>query len=104
MAGIPNDGSRAKVAAAMVMGLAISGMHYTGMRAAIFTAGDTVHETEVDASLDQTSLALAIAGITFVILAVASIASLSEQRRAEEAVRQAQADLARVNRVTTMGS
>src|SRR6202042_2495409 len=29
--------------------------------------------------------------------------SLSEQKRAEEALRQAQADLARVNRVTTMG-
>jgi NO-binding membrane sensor protein with MHYT domain/two-component sensor histidine kinase len=91
-----------KLAAAVVMGLAISGMHYTGMRAAIFTADDAVHGTQADASLDQTSLALAIAGITFVILAVASIASLSEQRRAEEAVRQARADLARVNRVTTM--
>ena len=30
-------------------------------------------------------------------------ASLSEQKRAEEALRQAQADLAHVNRVTTMG-
>jgi NO-binding membrane sensor protein with MHYT domain/two-component sensor histidine kinase len=91
-----------ELAAAIVMSLAISGMHYTGMRAAIFCASDAVHETQVDARLDQTSLALAIAGITFVILAFASIASLSEQRRAEEAVRQARADLARVNRVTTM--
>jgi len=31
-----------------------------------------------------------------------SIASLSEQKRAEEALRQARADLARANRVTTM--
>ncbi len=92
-----------KLAAAVVMGLAISGMHYTAMRAAIFAAHGPVHEAQVDASLDQTSLALAIAGITFVILAVASIASLSEQKRAEEALRQARADLARVNRVTTMG-
>jgi NO-binding membrane sensor protein with MHYT domain len=91
-----------KLAAAVVMGLAISGMHYTGMRAAIFAADDLVHETQIDASLDQTGLALAIAGITFVILAFASIASVSEQRRAEESVRQARADLARVNRVTTM--
>jgi len=91
-----------KLAAAVVMGLAISGMHYTGMRAAIFTADDPVHATQVHASLDQTSLALAIAGITFVILAFASIASVAEQRRAEEALRQARADLARVNRVTTM--
>src|ERR1700731_665917 len=91
-----------KLAAAVVMGLAISGMHYTGMRAAIFAAHGPAHQAPVDASLDQTSLALAIAGITFVILAFASIASVSEQRRAEEALRQAQADLARVNRVTTM--
>jgi NO-binding membrane sensor protein with MHYT domain len=92
-----------KLAAAVVMGLAISGMHYTAMRAAIFTAQGPVHEAQADASLDQTSLALAIAGITFVILAFASIASLSEQKRAEEALRQARADLARVNRVTSMG-
>jgi NO-binding membrane sensor protein with MHYT domain len=93
-----------KLIAALVMGVAISGMHYTGMRAAIFTAHDAVHDDPVNASLDQINLALAVAGITFVILAVASIASLSEQKRAEEALRQAQADLARVNRVTTMGA
>jgi len=91
-----------KLTAAVVMGLAISGMHYTGMRAAIFATHGPVHQAQVDASLDQTSLALAIAGITFVILAFASIASVSEQKRAEEALRQAQADFARVNRVTTM--
>src|ERR1700732_4082210 len=91
-----------KLTAAGVMGLAISGMHYTGMRAAIFATHGPVHQAQLDASLDQTSLALAIAGITFVILAFASIASVSEQRRAEEALRQAQADFARVNRVTTM--
>ena len=93
-----------KLMAALVMGLAISGMHYTGMHAAIFTAHGSVHEAPANASLDQTNLALAVAGITFVILALASIASLSEQKRAEEALRQAQADLARVNRVTTMGA
>jgi C4-dicarboxylate-specific signal transduction histidine kinase len=84
------------------MGLAISGMHYTAMRAAIFTAHDPVHEAQVYASLDQTNLALAVAGITFIILAFASAASLFERKRAEEALRQAQADLARVNRVNTM--
>src|SRR5207253_10826342 len=47
-------------------------------------------------------LALAVAGITFIILVLASIASLAEQKRAEEALRQARADLARVNRVTTV--
>ena len=89
-----------KLVAAVVMGLAISGMHYTGMQAAIFTAHG---EAQDAASFDQTNLALAVACITFFILALAMAASLSEQRRAEEAVRQAQADLAHVNRVTTMG-
>ena len=89
-----------KLVAAVVMGLAISGMHYTGMQAAIFTAHG---EAQDAASFDQTNLALAVACITFFILALAMAASLSERRRAEEALRQAQADLAHVNRVTTMG-
>ena len=41
-------------------------------------------------SLDQSNLALAVAGITFVILALASIASLSEQKRAEQALRESE--------------
>jgi NO-binding membrane sensor protein with MHYT domain len=95
-----------KLIAALVMGLAISGMHYTGMRAAIFTARAPVHEAQMEApanaSLDQTNLALGVAGVTFAILAFASIASLFERKRAEETLREARADLARVNRVTTM--
>jgi C4-dicarboxylate-specific signal transduction histidine kinase len=85
------------------MGLAISGMHYTAMWGTIFTAHVPLHEAQGDASLDQTTLALAVAGITFVILAVASIVSLSERKRAEEALRSARAELAHINRVTTMG-
>jgi NO-binding membrane sensor protein with MHYT domain len=91
-----------KLAAAVVMGLAISGMHYTAMRAAIFAAHGPVDAARVSPSLGETSLALAVAGITLVILILASIASLSEQRRAEEALRQARADLARINRVNTV--
>jgi NO-binding membrane sensor protein with MHYT domain len=91
-----------KLVAAVVMGLAISGMHYTAMRGAIFTAHGPVHEAQIKAGLGQANLALAVAGITFAILVSAWIASLSEQKRAEEALRQARADLARVNRVTTM--
>jgi len=90
-----------KLVAAAVMGLAISGMHYTGMQAAIFAPLGAAHEAQ--GSLDQTNLALAIAAITFVILSFALIASLFEQKRAEDALHQAQADLAHVNRVTTMG-
>jgi NO-binding membrane sensor protein with MHYT domain len=91
-----------KLVAGVVMGLAISGMHYTAMRGAIFTAHGPVHEAQIKAGLGQANLALAVAGITFAILVSAWIASLSEQKRAEDALRQARADLARVNRVTTM--
>src|SRR6266404_1323365 len=92
-----------KVLAAVVMGLAISGMHYTAMGGTTFAAHGPVPEVHAYASLDQTNLALAVAGTTFVILASALIASLSEQKRAEEALREAQANLAHVTRVTTMG-
>jgi C4-dicarboxylate-specific signal transduction histidine kinase len=68
-----------------------------------FAAHGPVPEVHAFASLDQTNLALAVAGTTFVILASALIASLSEQKRAEEALREAQANLAHVSRVTTMG-
>ena len=94
---------RQKLVAAVVMALAISGMHYTAMRAATFVADRPVHEARGTASLNQTNLALAVAGTTFVILAFALMASLFEEKRAEEALRQARADLARVNRVNTMG-
>jgi len=95
-------GLRQKLAGGVVMGLAISGMHYTAMEAARFAARGPVLDAPPNASRGQTSLALAVAGTTFVILAFASTASLSEQKRAEAALRQARADLARVNRVTTV--
>ena len=91
-----------KVAGGIVMGLAISGMHYTAMGAAMFAPRGPVLDAALNTNRGQTSLALAVAGTTFVILAFASTASLSEQKRAEAALRQARADLARVNRVTTV--
>src|SRR5260370_21584766 len=57
-----------KLVAAVVMGLAISGMHYTAMRAATFTVHRPIHEAHVNASLDQTNLALAVCGMSLMIL------------------------------------
>jgi NO-binding membrane sensor protein with MHYT domain len=91
-----------KLAAAIVLGLAISGMHYTGMRAAICTADVTTENAHEDATLDRTPLAVAIAGITLADLA-ALFASAFRRRRNEEALRQTRADLAHIHRVTTMG-
>jgi NO-binding membrane sensor protein with MHYT domain/nitrogen-specific signal transduction histidine kinase/ActR/RegA family two-component response regulator len=94
--------------AAVVMGVAISGMHYSAMRGTTFAVQGPVHEAHGYASLDQTNLALVVAGITFVILAFALIASLqqenSERRRAEEALRRSEAYLAQAQTLSHTGS
>ena len=90
-----------KLAAAIVLGLAISGMHYTGMRVAVFTAHATMG-AHGGATLDRTTLVLAIAGFTLADLA-ALFAFVSKRKRAEEVLRQTRADLAHIQRVTTMG-
>jgi C4-dicarboxylate-specific signal transduction histidine kinase len=61
-----------------------------------------MEDAHEDATLDRTTLALAIAGITLADLA-ALFASVSKRKRAEEALRQTRADLAHIHRVTTMG-
>jgi PAS domain S-box-containing protein len=66
--------------AAVVMGIAISGMHYTGMAAAMFTAHSHADEVYASNSLAQTNLALAIAGITFIILVLALVASIFDRQ------------------------
>jgi NO-binding membrane sensor protein with MHYT domain len=91
-----------KLAAAIVLGFAISGMHYTGMRAAICTAPATMEVAHGDATLDRTPLALAIAGFVLADLA-ALFASAYRRKRADQALRQTQADLAHIQRVTAMG-
>src|ERR1700730_6427350 len=97
-----------KLVAAIVMGVAISGMHYSAMRGTTFAVHGPVHGAQGYASLDQTNLALVVAGITFVILAFALIASLqqenSERRRAEEALRRSEAYLAQAQTLSHTGS
>jgi NO-binding membrane sensor protein with MHYT domain len=94
--------SAQKPAAAIVMGLAISGMHYTGMRATICTAHATLGGAYGHGTFDATSLALAIAGFTLADL-VALFASVSKRKHVEEALRQTRADLSHIHRVTAMG-
>ena len=85
------------------MGLAISGMHYTAMRAAVFRAPRPFLEASEHASLHHVNLALVVAAANFVMLAAALIASRYQERHAEEALHQARAELAHVTRVTTLG-
>ncbi len=97
-----------KLVAAVVMGLAISGMHYSAMRGTTFAVHHPVHQAQGYASLDQTNLALVVAGVTLVILAFALIASLqqenSERRRAEEALRRSETYLAEAQTLSHTGS
>lgn len=76
--------------AAVVMGVAISGMHYTAMHAAIFTARTPLDPAQGHSTLEQTYLALAVAGITFLILLFALVASLFDRQFAMLAERDAQ--------------
>jgi len=97
-----------KLVAALIMGLAISGMHYSAMRGTTFAVHGPVHEARGYASLDQTNLALVVAGITFVILAFALIASLQqeniERQRAEERLRRSEVYLSEAQRLSHTGS
>src|SRR5258708_795995 len=77
-----------KILAAVVMGAAISGMHYTGMAAAVFAAHSNVDQAHGTASLAQTDLALAVAALTFVILILALVASVFDRKFAVLAERE----------------
>ena len=78
-----------KMAAALVMGIAVAGMHYTGMAAATITAGEVgIHSAHLAAtSVDQQNLALSVAGVTFVILFLAMLAAAFDQQRIQGELR-----------------
>jgi PAS domain S-box-containing protein len=84
-------GLRQRLIAAVAMGLAVSGMHYAAMKAAAFTTHPAVDHTHGQASLEQTSLALAIAATTFLILFLALVAAMFDRRFALLAEREAAA-------------
>ena len=65
-------------AAAVVMGLAIAGMHYTGMMAAHFPAGSICRAA--DAGADYTTLALFVTLATAGLLTIALIVSVYDAR------------------------
>jgi NO-binding membrane sensor protein with MHYT domain/two-component sensor histidine kinase len=72
-----------RLLAAVVMGSAISGMHYTGMAAATFIANPEMDGARGEPALEQTGVALAIATITFVILLLALVASAFDRKLAQ---------------------
>ena len=84
-----NTGLVQKLIAAGVMGIAVSGMHYTAMRAASFTAHPATDGGHGYASIGQINLALAVAATTFLILFLALIAAMFDRRFAVLAEREA---------------
>jgi len=79
-----------RTAAAIVMGIAVSGMHYTAMAAAQFSSDHAAHAEDAG-GFGQTELALAIASLTFLILFLAWGAALFDRRISASEVRTAQA-------------
>lgn len=84
---------RLQLFASIVMGLAISGMHYTGMEAATFIHIDT---PSFDASniLATDGLAVAVTVTTLVILAVALIGSIMDRAFWQSSIKAQNAELA----------
>ena len=82
LAGRQHDFPR-KAIAAIAMGLAISGMHYTGMAAATFTGVAATGPALNHASLEQTQLALAISGATILLLCLALAGAFYDRRIAQ---------------------
>lgn len=76
-----------KLASALVMGAAICGMHYTGMAAAVFTHIEGSHAiTEIG---NGGTLSVSIAVITFLVLCMAIVISISQARKNRSALEMA---------------
>ncbi len=67
--------TRIKMISAVIMGIAICGMHYTGMAASVFTPLCTPSTISGVEALDPNYLGIGVAAVTFVILAIAFFSS-----------------------------
>ncbi|OLP59113.1 hypothetical protein BJF93_04125 [Xaviernesmea oryzae] len=80
----------AKLGAGIILGLAVSGMHFAGMQAAHYAM--RAHEpAAIVSSLGQSRLALGVTLITFLILFAAMVAAMFDRRLAASAAREAAA-------------
>jgi PAS domain S-box-containing protein len=84
-----NTGLRQRLVAAVVMGLAIAGMHYTAMLAANFHAHAGADAAHAPASIGQIHLALGVSTATFLLLFLALAAAIFDRRFAMLATREA---------------
>jgi PAS domain S-box-containing protein len=87
-----------RLGAAVLMGAAVSGMHYTGMAAAIFSPTTPAVADVGHAGAAHIQLALSVAALTFVILFIALMASVMDR----QLVREREDGLARLYRETPL--
>lgn len=84
-----NTGQVEKLIAAVVMGAAISGMHFSGMHAAVYSplpGGESIGMNSVNLE----GLATWVSAITFVILSLALLAATMDRRVAQQSRREAE--------------
>lgn len=79
----PLNFDRVTISGAALMGLAIAGMHYTGIASAKFLATAPIEST-ASVGFEPLSLATIIATVTLLILAVALATSASDRKSAEQ--------------------
>ncbi len=75
---------RLRSAAALVMGTAICGMHYTGMAAAVFQSDPFARTVQ---GVQTGPLAMAVAGVTLALLAAALVTASADGRLTAQAAR-----------------
>lgn len=85
------SGQLGRIGAAVAMGVAIAGMHYSAMHGAIFVPLDSVAEPGAAAGIGRMHLALWVTGTTVTILALALVAAALDRRMAIIAAREADA-------------
>jgi diguanylate cyclase len=78
-----------RLIAAAVMGLAISGMHYTAMHAAHFSVSGALEPEVTPHGLNQVYLAVSVSAVTFMILVLALVAAAHDRRVAAMTSREA---------------
>ncbi|WP_374029859.1 MHYT domain-containing protein [Bdellovibrio bacteriovorus] len=102
--------TRLHVFASLLMGLAVSGMHYTGMAAATFVHDHDSRLQDDVMLLGTRALAYAVFGTTFLILVVALAASIFDRilvrqsKKADEEIRIREAQLREAQAIAHVGS
>ncbi len=86
-----NTSAVQRLFAGLVMGLAISGMHYAAMEGALFVPAVSIAEHAEHFGVGQAPLAFLLSGTTIIILSIGLAAAVYDRASAERAEREADA-------------